>query len=361
MKYMEKLKKRMEDKKTVLVNLCDLSNPTCGFGQIALNYGKQFSEAHKDVHFVFLIPDNSCRSFGEKVSYIVIRRFLNKRFSFMLPKVDIWHSVNQQQKLLRLGGDTKFIYTIHDLNFLIEKNAIKAKRKLRKVQKLVDKATVITAISHYVADDLRKHLDLKGKEIRVIYNGVERIDHLPGKQPGFARNRPYFFTIGQIRTKKNFHVLLDVMRAFPEYDLYICGDDHFDYAQFIKEQIQEKCLSNVFLTGKISQDEKVWLYRNCEAFLFPSKIEGFGLPVIEAMQFGKAVFSSNCTSLPEVCGGHAVIWDNFETDYMVQSIRDNLLEFYKDTKRIERMKEYANSFSYEKHIQAYLDLYQELL
>lgn len=279
----------------------------------------------------------------------------------MLPKVDIWHSVNQQQKLLRLGGDTKFIYTIHDLNFLIEKNAIKAKRKLRKVQKLVDKATVITAISHYVADDLRKHLDLKGKEIRVIYNGVERIDHLPGKQPGFARNRPYFFTIGQIRTKKNFHVLLDVMRAFPEYDLYICGDDHFDYAQFIKEQIQEKCLSNVFLTGKISQDEKVWLYRNCEAFLFPSKIEGFGLPVIEAMQFGKAVFSSNCTSLPEVCGGHAVIWDNFETDYMVQSIRDNLLEFYKDTKRIERMKEYANSFSYEKHIQAYLDLYQELL
>lgn len=347
--------------KRVLVDLCDLSNPTCGFGQIALNYGKLFSKKHQNIHFMFLIPDNNCRSFGEDVSYILIRRYLNKKFSFLLPKVDLWHMTNQQQKMLRLTSDTKLIYTIHDLNFLVEKSPVKAKRKLRKVQKFVDKSTVVTTISHYVADDLKKHLDLKGKEVRVIYNGVERIDHMLGEHPDFVRNRPFFFTIGQIRSKKNFHVLLDLMGSFPEYDLYICGDDHFDYAQLLRDTIRAKQLTNVFLTGKVSQNEKAWLYKNCEAFLFPSKIEGFGLPIIEAMQFGKAVFSSNCTSLPEVCGGHAVIWDNFEPEYMVQSIRDNLPSFYEDKERIARMKEYANSFSYEKHIQSYLDLYQELL
>ena len=97
-----------------------------------------------------------------------------------------------------------------------------------------------------------------------------------------------------------------------------------------------------------------------EAFLFPSEGEGFGLPVVEAMQFGKAVFAANRTSLPEVCNGHAIMWEHLDTESMVQSIREHLPDFYKDEERLTRMKEHAASFSYEKHIQAYLDLYREL-
>jgi hypothetical protein len=52
---------------------------------------------------------------------------------------------------------------------------------------------------------------------------------------------------------------------------------------------------------------------------FPPLLEGFGLPVIKVMQFGKPVFSSNRTSLPEICGGHAFLWENFDVDYMIQS------------------------------------------
>ena len=162
---------------------------------------------------------------------------------------------------------------------------------LRRMQNKVNKAAVVTTISHYVADVIRQHVDLKGKEIRVIYNGVERIDTLEGIKPSFATGRPFFFTIGQIRRKKNFHLLVDVMRHFPEYDLYICGDAHFAYAEEVRNLIRENQLTNVFLTDVISQSEKIWLYRNCEAFLFPSEGEGFGLPVVEAMQFGKAVFA----------------------------------------------------------------------
>ena len=183
---------------------------------------------------------------------------------------------------------------------------------------------------------------------------------LEGTQPSFATGRPFFFTIGQIRRKKNFHLLVDVMRHFPEYDLYICGDAHFAYAEEVRNLIRENQLTNVFLTDVISQSEKIWLYRNCEAFLFPSEGEGFGLPVVEAMQFGKAVFAANRTSLPEVCNGHAIMWEHLDTESMVQSIREHLPDFYKDEERLTRMKEHAASFSYEKHIQAYLDLYREL-
>ncbi len=128
----------------------------------------------------------------------------------------------------------------------------------------------------------------------------------------------------------------------------------------MRNLIRENQLTNVFLTDVISQSEKIWLYRNCEAFLFPSEGEGFGLPVVEAMQFGKAVFAANRTSLPEVCNGHAIMWEHLDTESMVQSIREHLPDFYKDKERLEKIKEYAASFSYEKHIQAYLDLYREL-
>lgn len=119
------------------------------------------------------------------------------------------------------------------------------------------------------------------------------------------------------------------MRYFPEYDLYICGDAHFAYAEEVRNLIRENQLTNVFLTDVISQSEKIWLYRNCEAFLFPSEGEGFGLPVVEAMQFGKAVFAANRTSLPEVCNGHAIMWEHLDTEFMVESIREHLPDFIK--------------------------------
>ena len=120
------------------------------------------------------------------------------------------------------------------------------------------------------------------------------------------------------------------MKFLPEYDLYICGKDSFQYADEIRTQIKEKAVGNVFVTGMIEQTEKIWLYRNCQAFLFPSRGEGFGLPVIEAMQFGKAVFISNYTCLPEISNGFAFIWEKLEPEAMAKSIT-SILYFYKSS------------------------------
>jgi glycosyltransferase involved in cell wall biosynthesis len=61
------------------------------------------------------------------------------------------------------------------------------------------------------------------------------------------------------------------------------------------------------------------LLANCKAFLFPSLLEGFGLPPIEAMYFGKAVVVARRTSLPEVCGSEAGYFDSFEPEHMKQA------------------------------------------
>ena len=77
------------------------------------------------------------------------------------------------------------------------------------------------------------------------------------------------------------------MKFFPEYDLYICGEDRFRYAKEIKALIKERKAINVYLTGKIEQTEKIWLYRNCESFLFPSKGEGFDYQLLKPCNSGK--------------------------------------------------------------------------
>ena len=97
-----------------------------------------------------------------------------------------------------------------------------------------------------------------------------------------------------------------------------------------------------------------------DAFLCPSLFEGFGLPVVEAMQFGKPVFTSNMTSLPEIGGGFSTIWKNFDPDYMTETVKAGLQDFLLNPTKKIAMKKYANSFSIENHVHAYINLYQEI-
>ncbi len=349
-------------RKTVLIDLSDLNNPTCGFGQIAINYAKHFSALRlPDIRFVFLLPEGCTLQFPEHVECHYVRR--KKKNTYRnLPHVDLWHSVNQNQLYNNAGSSTPLLLTIHDLNFLREKGWLSQLKHLFRLKRQIRHAHTLTAISQFVANEIQSHFNLGRRELKVIYDAVERIDQKPQAQPAFASpHQPFFFTIGQIRWKKNFHLLLDVMKHFPDHNLYICGDDHFDAGQHIRQRIADEHLSNVLLTGKVTDAERIWLYAHCHAFLFPSQGEGFGLPVIEAMQFGRAVFVAPFTCLPEIAGGHAFVWNDIKTDTMAEGIRTHLTDFYQHPEHIQAMKDYAQSFSYDHHVEQYIELYRKIL
>jgi len=307
------------------------------------------------------LPEGFQKDADAKVQMTTIRNKYHKHFSKGLPEVDLWHSTNQQQIKRKRGKCSKFVLTIHDLNFLTEKNWLRQLKHRFRLQRAINQADAVTCISQFVGRQVEQLFDMKGKQVRVIYNGVEDISGEPEDKPAFATGRPFFFAIGQIRAKKNFHLLVDMMRHFPDYDLYVCGDDHFDYAKTVREHISQLPTHNAFLCGKIRAEEKVWLYRHCEAFLFASQGEGFGLPAIEAMQFGKPVFIANATCLPEICGDCAYIWPTLNSDEMADFVKNQLAVFAQSPERITQIKQHAAQFSYDKHIQAYLQLYKELL
>jgi glycosyltransferase involved in cell wall biosynthesis len=100
--------------------------------------------------------------------------------------------------------------------------------------------------------------------------------------------------------------------------------------------------------------------KNCEAFVFPSISEGFGLPVLEAMFFGKPVILSTYTSLPEIGGSAAFYFQNFEAEHM-QQVLLNALDDYKKENRSNEIRRRALLFDWEESAKQYLQVYDSQL
>jgi len=155
---------------------------------------------------------------------------------------------------------------------------------------------------------------------------------------------------------------LSLMKYFKDYQLVIAGDNNTRYGKQIKQHIIANNLNErIILPGSIGTEEKFWLYKNCEAFLFPSLAEGFGMPAIEAMKFGKPVFLSKFTSLPEIGGDHAFYFENFDEEYMSSFIQSNL-SYYNNNKisLSDQIINHAEKFNWQKSITQYLQLYYKI-
>lgn len=356
-------------KKKVLIDLSSLKNIYCGLGQVALNYGYYFKENYKgessNYELTFLLPKKLFGMFGNEVKYISSTNIFRKHLKILFPKYDIWHSIHQLSRFIPTYSSTRHILTIHDLNYLYEKSGSKKEKLHKKIQKKVDRADVITCISEFAKMDVESNLDLNGKECMVIYNGVEQYDAKVAIKPAIDIKTPFFFTIGVLERKKNFHVLFDMMKDMPDKTLYIAGKEpkrekNREYLYQIRKQLSDNNITNVVLLGTVSQEEKIWLYKNCEAFIFPSLFEGFGLPIIEALQFGKPVIANKGTSLVEIGGKHVGFIESFDSEHIKKVTIEHIERFSNSKEQVKAAMDYAKSFTYLKHFQKYERLYSKL-
>jgi len=352
--------------KEVLIDIYKIKSLYSGLGQYSINYANELMrQPSEEFNFFFLIPEKlqlEKIEFGNLKNFNSTKLDLQKRYfpGFNKP-YDIWHSIQQFPSCFP-NKKSQFILTIHDLNFLIEKNEVKKLKYLKKLQENVDRADYITTISDFTKKTIESHINLRGKTIRTIYNGIMINPQGASSKPGFVDDKKFFFSIGIFNKKKNFHALLPIMKHFKDYKLILAGDNDTSYGEQVQQQIRNMNLEGqVILSGKISESEKIWLYSHCEAFLFPSLAEGFGMPVIEAMMFGKAVFISKFTSLPEIGGDSAFYFDNFDEEYMSLFIQKEL-SYYKDNQEIlsEQIREHAKKFSWQTCITQYLNLYHTI-
>lgn len=358
----------------VLIELERLRKLPCGLGQFCKHLGQAIlDEAGDDLEPVLFLPAGGDRHFrGPDLRSVrvrpwhadIVRKLTPGGRKLKIgPQPDLWHATYQDTKYLPWPDSIPIVLTVHDLNFLREKSPSAIRRRLRRLQERVDRATILTSASEFAANEIREHVRLSGKQIVVISHGVCLRQHAtPPQRPAFLRGGPILFTIGDVTPKKNFHVLVEMLTRIPDFQLVIAGSKTNPYATALEEDVARRQLQQrVLMPGVISDSERWWLYQNCEAFLFPSLSEGFGLPVIEALSCGKPVFCSDRTSLPEVGGGLAHLWTDFDPDAMAEVFRAGMAAYRTDPSYADRARQHVEQFDWNRSAAAYLDLYREVL
>lgn len=318
-----------------------------------------------DREMYFYLNSKVDRVFGTDSNYLnqkSIDKFIKPRFN----DFDLWHSTFQLTDYLPINKKIKVVTTIHDLNFLKEnKSQQKREKYLSKIQKLIERSSAIVAISNYVKEDLLEHCNLLDKPLEVIYNGC----HVNMKEQALQSSNneafvdgQFIYSLGTINRKKNVHILPYLLIG-NDLKLVMSGIIHEpDYFQRIQKIVKELGLENRFVyTGPVTDSEKYSYMKNCSLFAFPSIAEGFGLPVIEAMSFGKKVLLSNHTSLPEIGGSEAFYLEETSEDYMRFFGNERLLEILASSPREDQIKEWASQFSWDKASKKYWNIYNALL
>jgi len=311
----------------------------------------------------FYIPAAEKKSFGPDANYIVERKWHDKFFKPFLWDCDIWHAPFQSGRVyLKKNKQTKILLTIHDLNCLHEDKPDKERiDSLQKTQRLIDNSHALVCISHHCKKDVLTHLDVKDKPVHVIHNGTHHVNTPPAKPAGYKPSRPFLFTMGYVNRKKNFHTLVPLLEN-PDIDLFIAGKlDEPDYVNKMRLQSRKLGVSDrLHILGPVSEEDKAWYLENCMAFMLPSLAEGFGAPVVEAMKFGKPLFLSSLTSLPEIGGDVAFYFEEFGPEHMQAVFKNGMEQFHKNglmNKIIAR----GNEFSWEEKAAEYLKVYRSLI
>lgn len=294
-----------------------------------------------------------------KIKSILLRNYLLKR----------WIDKNKINNILHYSptqhGVTikkiKQIITIHDLMPLYfpkgrVQQYIYYKYYLKRV---IDNSEVIVTCSKNTKNDIIKEYNVNEDKIKVIYNGFDmpREEINKNESKKYIENKygikNYIFMMGIHYDYKNLHSVIkafNLMKDKIDNDIVIAGGYKNSYGQKLKKLVRDNKLeARVKFLGYVSDEDKHKLYQSAKLFIYPSKYEGFGLPVLEAMGNHTIVACSNTSSLPEIVGDAAFMFNPNsleeiqQTIYNILSLNDNEYRAY-----IDKGLEQAKMFSWDK-------------
>jgi glycosyltransferase involved in cell wall biosynthesis len=224
------------------------------------------------------------------------------------------------------------------------------------------RADLLLAISASSAVEAVNHLGSDSAQVVNISSaidarfGVIEISEASAAQlrTRYGLNRPFVMYTGGIDHRKNIEGLIAAYAALPEalrvqHQLaVVCSIQNFDRKR-LTDLAKSQGLSQdeLILTGFVPDDDLLALYNLCALFVFPSWHEGFGLPALEAMACGAPTLASNCSSLPEVVGWDAALFDPLNQDSMVSAIQRGLIDTaFRNALKAHGLRQ-AKKFSWE--------------
>ena len=211
----------------------------------------------------------------------------------------------------------------------------------------IRRSQIVVTISEHAREALLARYGLAQDRVRAIHLGVDHDVFTPGDN--VSRGRFLLYPARPWPHKNHarlFEAFARLRRERPELRLVLTGEGDFGALP-----------DNVEARGRVSRDELVDLYRRASALVFPSLYEGFGMPVLEAMACGCPVACSNATSLPEVAGEAARLFDPLDVDEIGAAFADVLDE---PEPWVARGLERAKGFTWDACARAHEGVYREL-
>ena len=229
---------------------------------------------------------------------------------------DLFHGLNQ--RLPRLPA-RRLVATFHDL-FVLTGEYSTAEFRARFAEQARDaaaRADAIIAVSEFTRQQVVGLLGVDARTVYVVHHGVRKLD-LPGVQ-----RENLILNVGAIQKRKNIARLVEAFETVPErWRLVLAGSNGYGAGGILERIQRSPARDRIVVTGYISPEELAGWYARARIFAFPSVDEGFGMPVLEAMQTGIPVVTSSRSALPEVSGDAAVLVDPEDTGALAEALRE---------------------------------------
>jgi len=285
-------------------------------------------------------------------------RYLERYRDFPLPiKNCIFHS--SYYRLPVSNNQVKTITTVHD--FIYEKVIGGITQKLHSWQKFraIRGSDAVICVSDNTRQDFMEYFpDFPESNEITVYNGVsDHFKRLDATTISERPERPYVIFVGSRKGYKNFSLAVDAV-ARTDLDLIIVGGGAFSSDEL--EQLEVKIKGRYHIAGKVSTPELNLLYNNAFCLLYPSLYEGFGIPVLEAMKAGCPVIAVNISSIPEISGGNALLFDEADPGIITSQL-DSLNDLDFRNNLITKGVPWAERFTWRDTAEKTIDVYRKFL
>lgn len=350
-----------------------INNKLEGMGWFTYETLKRITQKHPEHHFVFLFDRYYDEEFlfADNVTPLVLSPQARHPFLFYWWfefsvagflnrfKPDLFLSPDGY---LSLKAKCKQLAVIHDINFEHYPNDVSwIVRKYYKhfFPKFARKATRIATVSEFSKKDIVDCYKINANNIDVVYNGCNDLYKPISKElqqttkQKFSSSCEYFLFVGSLHPRKNIARLFQAFDQFKSTEnssvkLVIVGEKYRWTNEIKSAYLNMKFKEDVVFTGRLNTEELHHVIASALAMTYIPYFEGFGIPILEAMNCETPVITSNITSMPEVAENAALLVDPFS----IQSISSAMISIYKDenlrNSLIEKGRKRKLDFSWDK-------------